>query len=195
MEKVIIRTRDNKSWTKNQSKSGKPWACENETLEFLYSFVRLIKPENIIEIGTFEGASAIAMGKGLKENKVGKLMTCDIKNFGQEENVNKAGLERYVECFWSAIPITEDFIMSAKDSFDMAFVDGGHSFEAVIKDLHNCDKLVKDGGFILGHDVVAKDGVKKAVELFLRKNERYVGMVLPSFAGVFILKKRVKNYE
>jgi hypothetical protein len=47
----------------------------------------------------------------------------------------------------------------------------------------------------LGHDVVAKDGVKKAVELFLSKNERYVGMVLPSFAGVFILKKRIKNYE
>ena len=178
MGKMIKRIKDNKVWTKS-----KEWACENETLEFLNAFVCLIKPEKILEIGTFEGDSSIAMGKALKKNKLGQLYTFDIKDYGQLENIKKRGLEDIV------IPIIGSIPNNFK-GFDMAFIDGGHSFEAVKKDLEVCKGLINYGGFILGHDVIAKGGVNKAFKQFCLENKGlFEKMILPSFAGLFILKR------
>lgn len=54
------------------------WTAEVETLEFLYGLVRLVKPQFILETGTWHGFGATAMGRALKENGFGRLVTLEI---------------------------------------------------------------------------------------------------------------------
>ena len=56
------------------------WTAEVETLEFLYALVRLIKPRLVLETGTWRGFAAAAMGRALRENGRGKMVTieCDL---------------------------------------------------------------------------------------------------------------------
>ena len=83
------------------------WHCydlmsaEVETLEFLGSLVRLLKPKVVVETGTFEGWSALHMGKALRENGRGHLTTLEVLPELQakaEGRVKDAHLEEFVTC-------------------------------------------------------------------------------------------------
>lgn len=52
--------------------------AELETLEFLHSVVRLLKPHIIVETGTWHGYSAVAMARALRQNGFGKVITYEI---------------------------------------------------------------------------------------------------------------------
>jgi len=53
-------------------------SVEVEVAEFLYSLVRLVKPERIVETGTHKGISALYMALALERNEKGKLITFEI---------------------------------------------------------------------------------------------------------------------
>jgi len=73
MEQNILKISNwGQTWSRSMGKSGLTWAVENETADLLYGFVRMTKPVKILEIGTFEGVSSIAMGMALKQNGKGK---------------------------------------------------------------------------------------------------------------------------
>src|SRR3990167_4430480 len=50
---------------------------ECETGEFLYSMVRILKPDRVLETGTHWGIGMSYLGMGLKDNKKGKLDTVE----------------------------------------------------------------------------------------------------------------------
>ncbi len=54
------------------------WSAEVETLEFLYALVRLLKPKQLLETGTWHGFAAAAMGRALRDNGRGHLTTLEI---------------------------------------------------------------------------------------------------------------------
>src|SRR5258706_6360339 len=51
--------------------------AEVEVLEFLRCLVTTIKPEMIVETGTFMGISTLWLAEGLKRNGLGKIITCE----------------------------------------------------------------------------------------------------------------------
>ncbi len=51
--------------------------AEVEVLEFLRCLVTTIKPEIIVETGTFMGISTLWLAEGLKRNGLGKIITCE----------------------------------------------------------------------------------------------------------------------
>lgn len=53
-------------------------SAEVEVLEFWAQLVRTIKPQLIVETGTFRGLSAFYMGRALLQNGSGKLITFEI---------------------------------------------------------------------------------------------------------------------
>jgi predicted O-methyltransferase YrrM len=178
----IIRTRNGKTWSKKKN-----WTVEDETLSFLYSFVKLVKPNDVLEIGTFEGDSAEVIAKALLENKSGKLLTIDTKDYGQSKRLEY--LENVI-CLLSSIENLNTKFSDVKisDLFDMIFIDDGHEYNDVIRDLKYSDKLLKKNGYILGHDVVAIKSVNEAYQEFL-STRIYEHIVLDSFAGLYIIKK------
>lgn len=67
--------------------------------------------------------------------------------------------------------------------FDVVYIDGDHSYTGVKRDLRIAWNLVKDGGFICGHDYetnlektknVYDFGVKKAVDEFCKERDLYI---------------------
>jgi hypothetical protein len=63
----------------------------------------------------------------------------------------------------------------ANDSFDCVYIDGDHSYDGVKADLEMSLRVVRDGGFIMGHDYLINPektknnydfGVKRAVDEF-----------------------------
>jgi predicted O-methyltransferase YrrM len=52
-------------------------AAEVEVLDFLKTLVTTIKPERVVETGTFLGSSTLRIAEGLKENGFGRVITCE----------------------------------------------------------------------------------------------------------------------
>ena len=55
---------------------------------------------------------------------------------------------------------------------DFVFLDGGHDYITVIKDLNSCIDVIKNNGTILcdDYDLSYAPGVKKAINEFVLKN-------------------------
>jgi hypothetical protein len=55
----------------------------------------------------------------------------------------------------------------APHEFDMCYIDGDHDFESVANDICACYRIVKEGGWMAGHDCFPGSHVKLAVEMLL----------------------------
>jgi predicted O-methyltransferase YrrM len=73
---------------------------ELEVLDFLKSIVMTVKPELIVETGTFIGYSSIKMAEGLKANGFGKIITIEFDPaiFAKaKERIDASGLGDWIE--------------------------------------------------------------------------------------------------
>ena len=110
----------------------------------------MIRPENILEIGTFTGYSAICLSKGLKPD--GKLITIELNDelsdFAQSY-FHKAGAgEKITQMTGNALEI----IPSLNLMFDLVFIDGDK--REYIDYYHAIIDKVNTGGFILADNVL-----------------------------------------
>ncbi len=165
----------------------------------LKMLVEMIKPKNILEVGTFSGYSAICMAEGLKEDC--KIYTFEIND--EMEDFTRPWLEN------SSVADKIDFRIgdAIKDApklgveFDMAFVDGDkrtyvETFEMVMS-------ILKPGGFILadntlwdGHVIdpaYDKDqqtiGIRKFND-YIEKDNRVEKVILPLRDGLTLIRKK-----
>lgn len=111
---------------------------------------QMIKPQNILEIGTFTGYSAICLSDGLQEG--GKLYTIDINEELEtmvRKYLAKAGLENTVEYH---IGNALEIIPTLDVKFDLVFIDAdkenySNYFDLVID-------RVNTGGYIIADNVL-----------------------------------------
>lgn len=52
---------------------------EMELIDFLYCFVRLLKPELVVELGCHLGLSTYGLGRACQDNAKGRVIACDIE--------------------------------------------------------------------------------------------------------------------
>lgn len=74
---------------------------EVETGEFLYAFIRLLKPERVLETGTHWGIGASYMGMALKDNNFGTMTTVEFLpeiHARAKARIKALGLEEQVYC-------------------------------------------------------------------------------------------------
>src|SRR5580698_962788 len=75
--------------------------AEVEVLEFLRTLVTTIKPNLVVETGTFSGISTLWMAEGLKQNGRGKIITCEFDPLvyaNAKDRIAKSGLAEWIEC-------------------------------------------------------------------------------------------------
>jgi predicted O-methyltransferase YrrM len=123
--------------------------------KFLEMISFMINPQNILEIGTYTGYSAICLAKGLRQG--GRLYTVEINDelsdFAHSYFI-KAGVENIItQINGNAI----DIIPSLTIEFDLVFIDGDKReyceyFKVAIG-------KVRKGGFILADNVLWGDKV------------------------------------
>jgi len=167
---------------------------QGKFLEFLSI---MIAPQNILEIGTFTGYSAICLSKGLKPG--GKLITIDINDeltSFANSYFCKTGTEKKI------VQITgraQETIPALSIMFDLVFIDGDKReyteyYRLII------DK-VKPGGFILADNVLwgekvldkeTKDPQTRGIIDFneMIKNENTIEkVILPLRDGLMLIRK------
>ncbi|RCW50869.1 O-methyltransferase [Paenibacillus prosopidis] len=123
---------------------------ECETGEFLYGFVRLLKPEWVLETGTHYATGASYMGMALKDNGKGKLDTIEFLRPIHEhavERIHRMGLQNQVNLY-------------CKDVKD--FDPGEKKYKLILLDTEPQTRFaefikfydyLEEGGFIFIHDL------------------------------------------
>lgn len=92
---------------------------ECETGEFLFAWMRILKPKHVLETGTHWGVGASYMGAGLRDNGEGHLDTIEflpeIHNQAKAR-IERLGLQSYVTCHYGDVAkfqptVKYDFIL------------------------------------------------------------------------------------
>jgi len=168
----------------------------------LKMLVEMIRPRNILEVGTFSGYSAICMAEGLGEG--GKVYTFEIND--EQEDFTRPWIEG------SPVADKIEFIIgdAIKEApklgveFDMAFIDGDK--RTYLETYEMALSVVKPGGFVLadntlwdGHVIdhaYDRDQQTHGIELFndfVAKDERVEKVILPLRDGLTIIRKVNKS--
>jgi predicted O-methyltransferase YrrM len=118
--------------------------------KFLELISLMIKPDNILEIGTFTGYSAICLSKGLRPG--GKLITIEINDelnsFAHSFFCREGADTRITQVTGKA----QDIIPGLDLMFDLVFIDGDK--REYIEYYNLIIDKVKPGGFILADNVL-----------------------------------------
>ena len=165
----------------------------------LKMLVKMIRPKNVLEVGTFSGYSAICMAEGLE--KGGMVYTFEIND--EQEDFTRPWIER------SPVADRIRFIIGDANTeapklgitFDMAFIDGDKrtyrdTYETVLA-------LLRPGGFIVadntlwdGHVVdhnYDRDPQTQGIETFndyVMHDDRVEQVILPLRDGLTLIYKR-----
>ena len=155
---------------------------------------QLLKPQRILEIGTYTGYSALCLAEGLSPG--GKMITIDI-NEELERKVREHFAESQDKIEYK-IGNALDIIPTLNEIFDLVFIDADKSnyinyFDLVI------DK-VRPGGFILADNVLWSgkvlnknpDNDTKSIIAFNQKiqhDPRVENVLLPIRDGIMMIRK------
>lgn len=168
----------------------------------LKMLVEMIRPKNVLEVGTFSGYSAICMAEGLGED--GRLYTFEIND--EMEDFTRPWIEN------SAVASKIHFIIGDANVeapklnvvFDMAFIDGDK--RTYIETYETVLKLLRPGGFILadntlwdGHVIdphyqhdAQTQGIVHFNE-FIAQDARVEKVILPIRDGLTIIRKKLNE--
>ena len=116
----------------------------------LKMLVEMIRPKNVLEVGTFSGYSAICMAEGLDED--GQLYTFEIND--EMEDFTRPWIENSPVASKIQFIIGDANVEAPKLNvvFDMAFIDGDK--RTYIETYETVLKLLRPGGFILADNTL-----------------------------------------
>jgi predicted O-methyltransferase YrrM len=145
------------------------FACNEESyihehLPTLYFIALEFNCQNVLEIGTGDGDSTIALAEAMQATG-GIVTTLDIETKGTTiDKINDHGVGHHVNF------IQEKSMQLVIDGFfDLILIDGDHNKEAVQAEIAKYIYMLQDGGFIIFHDTnnPAWKGVREAVQNFI----------------------------
>ncbi|MDO4160074.1 MAG: class I SAM-dependent methyltransferase [Prevotellaceae bacterium] len=165
----------------------------------LKMLVRMVRPKNILEVGTFSGYSAICMAEGLEEG--GMVYTYEIND--EQEDFTRPWIEG------SAVADKIRFIIGDANveapklgiTFDLAFIDGDKrtyydTYEMALS-------VLRSGGFILADNTLwdghvletprSSDRQTAGIENFndfVAHDERVEKVILPLRDGLTLIRKK-----
>jgi prolipoprotein diacylglyceryl transferase len=161
-------------------------SAEVEVLDFLRSIVNTIKPELVVETGTFSGLSTLRIAEGLKQNGLGRVITCewDKKVYdAAKKRFSESGLGKWID------PRNQSSLkMKVDGQIDMLFCDSDPELRE--QEVRRFLPQMNPYGLILIHD--ASSHMKSVREGALRlESEGLLSvLLLPTPRGLVIAQKR-----
>ena len=165
----------------------------------LKMLVQMMRPKNILEIGTFSGYSALCMAEGLEDG--GMLYTFEIND--EMEDFTRPWIENSPYADKITFTIGDANLLAPKlgVTFDMAFLDGDK--RTYLETYENILPLMNPGGVIMadntlwdGHVVDSAynhDKQTHGIELFndfVAQDPRVTRVILPLRDGLTLIRKK-----
>ncbi|SRR5579871_1001965 len=160
--------------------------AEVEVLEFLQCLMTTIKPNLVIETGTFLGASTLYMAEGIKRNGFGKIVTCepDPEVFAKaKEKIDSSGLRKWIDSRCES-----SLKVNVSGTIDVLFCDSLPELRE--PEVRHFLPQINPNGLILMHD--ASSHLKTVREAALRMEQEGLisTILLPTPRGLVIAQKR-----
>ena len=164
-------------------------------------FVQMVRPQNIIEVGTFSGYSALCMAEGLTANGSGHLYTFEIND--EQEPFTRKWIEDapWADCITFIIGDACTEAQKLNVTFDMAFLDGDkrtyvETYEALLPLMASGSFILADNTLWDGHVIdpeYDRDHQTQGIRRFndhVMEDERVTRVMLPLRDGLTIIRKK-----
>lgn len=168
----------------------------------LKMLVSMIRPKNILEVGTFSGYSAICMAEGLDEG--GKVWTFEIND--EMEDFTRPWIENSPVADKIDFRIGDANIEAPKlgVTFDLAFVDGDkrtyvETYEMVLRLLRPGGYIIADNTLWDGHvtdPAYDQDHQTQGIRRFndhVAADNRVEQVIVPLRDGLTLIRKKIKD--
>ena len=167
---------------------------------FLHLIVKIIKPKNILEIGTFTGLSALTMGLAMDENS--KLTALDKNKETSNTAVNffkKAAQENKIKLIIAPAIESLNNLHEQKQKFDLVFIDADkENYKNYFN--HSVNLIDKDGLIVIDNvlwrgDVIdsnKQDRLTVCIREFnsyVNKDKRVENLIIPLGDGLTVCRK------
>ncbi|MEA5448384.1 glycosyltransferase [Leptolyngbya sp. CCNP1308] len=126
---------------------------------------------NIVEIGSYLGASTCALSEGIKDGKVYAIDTWTNLTMSEGERDTYSqfldNTNPYKDIVNPLRGLSHGVVKDFSFPVDLLFVDGDHSYEGAYTDLKDWLPKVKDFGIVVCHDYTWAEGVRRAIRELL----------------------------
>ena len=167
---------------------------------FLHFIIKIIKPKNILEIGTFTGLSALTMGLAMDEN--GKLTALDKNKETSDVAMSffkKAKIDNKINLLINNAIVSLKDLYNKKKQFDFIFIDADK--ENYINYFNNALNILNNNGIIVVDNVlwygdVADQNKNDKLTLKIREFNKFINddnrvesLILPIGDGLSVCRK------
>ncbi|MEJ2212265.1 MAG: class I SAM-dependent methyltransferase [Anaerolineae bacterium] len=141
------------------------WMTRAERL-LLYTLAFCLRPRRYLEIGTYQGGSALLVCSALQSlGSEGRIYCVEPRPAIAPEHWRL--LEERTTLVEDYSPgVLPEVVRLAGGRFDLVLVDGDHTYEGVLADAHGLLPCVQPGGYVLFHDGFRPD-VARAIDEFV----------------------------
>ena len=160
--------------------------AEAEVLEFLRTLVTTLKPELIVETGSFLGVSTVWMAEGLRENGFGRIVSCELDPvvFAKaQEKIAASGLGEWID-----LQNVSSLDLKTSGQIDLFFSDS--DLDVREKEVRQYLPRINPNGLILMHDAASHPGTVRDAALRLESEGLISVVLLPTPRGLAIAQKR-----
>jgi predicted O-methyltransferase YrrM/prolipoprotein diacylglyceryltransferase len=160
--------------------------AEVEVLEFLKVLVTTLKPNLVVETGTFMGVSTLWIAEGLKQNGFGRVITCEF-----DPKTHAAAQRRFDEsgrAEWIDLRLGSSLDLKIEGTIDILFSDSDLGLRE--QEVRRFLPQVNPNGVILMHDASSHLKTVREAALRLEQEGLISVLLLPTPRGLVIAQKR-----
>jgi len=161
-------------------------SAEAEVLDFLKQLVITLKPNLVVETGTFMGVSTLAIAQGLQQNGFGRVITVefDPKVFAKaKERIDASGLAAWIDARnHSSLDLEVD------GPIDLLFSDSDINLRE--REVRHLLPQISPNGLILIHDASSHQKIVREAALRLEAEGLISVVLVPTPRGLVLAQKR-----
>ena len=160
--------------------------AEAEVLQFLRTLVTTVKPDRVVETGSFLGVSTLWLAEGLKQNGLGKIVSCEYDPVvfrKAKERIAASGLEEWID-----LRNESSLEMQVDGMIDIFFSDSDMPIRE--QEIKRFLPQIKPHGISLMHDASSHLKVVREAALRMEAEGLISVVLLPTPRGLVIAQKR-----
>jgi predicted O-methyltransferase YrrM len=160
--------------------------AEAEVLEFLRTLITTVKPELVVETGSFLGVSTLWIAEGLKANGFGKIISCEFDPLvfaRAKEKIEASGLSEWIE-----LRNESSLEMQVDGTIDLLFSDSDMPIR--VAEVKRFLPQVRSTGLILMHDASSHLKIVRDAAFKMESEGLLSCIFLPTPRGLVVAQKR-----